>query len=177
MIDIRADFSGAEKKMQALFRLEGATKRLLTKALGETIRRAQYNASRSILTARTGHLKRNIGGKVQEVQPGLFEISIGTGNLIGKTEVKYAAIHEFGGEIKAKRYWRVHTSGFGREGKFVKKLCFKTRDGKWHMVDKVRIPARHWLSRSIQESEGYFRSALAPQSMLREINWPDTRED
>jgi len=173
---IQADFSGADKKMQALFRMPGATKKALTGAMGETVKRAQRNVTNSILRVRTGHLKRNIGGQVKTIGEGLFEVGIGTGNLIGKTKVKYAAIHEFGGEIKAKRYWRVHTSGFGREGKFVKKLCFKTRDGKWHMVDKVRIPARYWLSRSIQESEGYFMQALSPKNLLREMDYPE-RED
>jgi phage gpG-like protein len=175
-VTIKADFSGADKKMQALFRMEGATKKALTAAMGMTVKRAKYNATRSILTAKTGHLGKNIGGEVKEPAKGFFEVGIGTGNLIGRTEVKYAAIHEFGGTITAKRYWKTHTRGFGLEPRYIKKLCFKTRDDKWHMVDKVTIPARHWLSRSIQESEGYFMQALSPKNLLREMDYPE-RED
>lgn len=180
---ITADFTGANRKMQALFRMEGATKKALTGAMGRTIKRAQYNVSNSILRTQTGHLKRNIGGQVKELEKGLFEVGIGTGNLIGRDKVIYASVHEFGKTIKAKNYWqpgrystKKRTSGFGLERKFIKKLCFKTKDGKWHMVDKVTIPARHWLSRSIQESEGYFTQALSPKNLLREMDYPE-RED
>ena len=87
---IKADFSGADKKMKALFRMEGATKKALTTAMGLTVKRAQQNVTNSILRVGTGHLKRNIGGEVKETSKGIFAVAIGTGNLIGRKEVKYA---------------------------------------------------------------------------------------
>jgi len=44
--------------------------------------------------------------------------------------VEYAAIHEYGGEIKARN---------------VKYLRFRTFDGAWHSVRKVTMPARSYL--------------------------------
>lgn len=46
------------------------------------------------------------------------------------TNVVYAAIHEFGGTIRAK------AGGW---------LRFKTRDGQWHTVKEVTIPARPYM--------------------------------
>jgi hypothetical protein len=169
-LSITADFSGADKKMQALFRLEGGTKKALTGAMGLTVKRAQQNVTNSILRVGTGHLKRNIGGQVKADGKGWFEVSIGTGNLIGRTEVIYASVHEFGAVIRAKRapYLWFPIGGVGPwRGKSAK---------RWVKVKQVTIPARHWLSRSIQESEGYFMQALAPKNLLREMGYPE-RED
>jgi phage gpG-like protein len=181
MIDMKVDFTGADKKMQALFRLEGATKKQLTTALGQTIKHTQRNVTNSILRVRTGHLKRNIGGHVSETTPGIFETSIGTGNLIGRTEVIYASVHEFGATITPKHGKWLRFPIMGRGQVFTKgflatgggKATRTVRSANWVTVAKVVIPARHWLSRSIQESEGYFRSALAPRQMLHEMGWPD----
>lgn len=49
----------------------------------------------------------------------------------------YARIHEFGGIIKPVR---------------AKWLRFKTRDGSWHMVKQVKIPARKYFSKSIKQA-------------------------
>lgn len=164
---IQVDFSGADKKMKALFRMEGVTKKALTGAMTSTIRHAQQNVTNNILRVQTGHLRRNIGGKVLQLSSGLFEVSVGTGNLIGRTEVKYASVHEFGAVIRAKRakYLCFPVGGVGPwRGKSAK---------RWVKVKQVTIPARHWLSRSIQESEGYFMQALSPRNLLREMDWPD----
>jgi phage gpG-like protein len=169
-LTIKADFSGADKKMQALFRMEGATKKALTAAMASTVRRAQQNVTNSILRVQTGHLKRNIGGQVKETTKGFFEVGIGTGNLVGRTQVIYASVHEFGATIRAKRfpYLCFPISGVGPwRGKSAK---------RWVKVKQVTIPARHWLSRSIQESEGYFMQALSPKNLLREMDYPE-RED
>jgi phage gpG-like protein len=64
---------------------------------------------------------------------------------IGKTvtgrvgsPVVYAAIHEYGGVIKAK------------SGKF---LVFQI-DGKWIRTKQVTIPKRQWLSKSVEDVKG-----------------------
>lgn len=164
---LEANFDGAKKKMQALFRMEGATKKALTGAMGLTVKRAQQNVTNSILNVRTGHLKRNIGGLVKETGGGLFEVWIGTGNYIGRDQVIYASVHETGMVITPKK------------GKWLRFPIMAKRGGTsmkgahWVTVARVTIPPRHWLSRSIAESDGYFRSALAPKSLLREMGFAD----
>lgn len=60
------------------------------------------------------------------------EVRVVGDKIIGEfgSNVEYAAIHEFGGEIKAKN---------------VKFLRFRTFDGAWHSVKKVTMPARPYL--------------------------------
>jgi phage gpG-like protein len=50
------------------------------------------------------------------------------------TNLVYGRIHELGGDITAKK---------------AKALRFKTADGKWHTVKKVRIPKRPYLRPSL----------------------------
>ena len=54
------------------------------------------------------------------------------------TPVVHAAIHEYGGVIKA------HGGGF---------LTFQTKDGTWHRVRSVNMPARPYLRPAVDEHE------------------------
>lgn len=82
----------------------------------------QANAQRNIRTQgliEEGRLRASIA--VIRLASMLFSIG---------TNVIYAAIHEFGGTIRAKA------------GKW---LRFKTKDGQWHTVKEVTIPARPYM--------------------------------
>lgn len=74
----------------------------------------------------------------------------GTGVIgIGPRNVIYAAIHEFGGVIRARE---------------AKALRFKTDDGAWHTVKSVTIPARPYarpaLDEHVQEVEDAIAAAI-----------------
>lgn len=56
--------------------------------------------------------------------------------FVGVRGVVYAAIHEFGGIIRA------------RSGGL---LVFETEDGVWHAVPQVRIPQRSYIRRSMED--------------------------
>lgn len=56
--------------------------------------------------------------------------------VVGVFNLVYAAIHEFGGVIKAKG------SGY---------LRFKTKDGYWHTVKEVVMPARPYVRPAFDE--------------------------
>ena len=136
---IQADFTGADKKTAMLVKIPAATKRYLTKAGTEIVKRMKINVSRGILGGRafrrTGQFARNIGMKVITTAEAKFELIAGTGVGTAKSVI-YASVHEFGMVIRAKK---------------AKYLHFRTADGRWHMVKQVTIPARHPLERSVGE--------------------------
>ena len=104
-------------------------------------------ASRAINTSLMvahGKVKDNLTNKILKVDSGTLRdrFHIKASNikkLIGILGINliYALIHDVGGIIKAKR---------------AKFLVFKTRDGNWHSVKQVRIPARKYFSKSINQS-------------------------
>ena len=61
------------------------------------------------------------------------------------TNVKYAPMHEYGGVVKAKN------------GKW---LTFQTRDGSWHRVASVHIPARPFVRPAVDEHKGDVSQAV-----------------
>lgn len=71
----------------------------------------------------TGSLSRSIQSEVMAANVARFVIEIAT-NLI------YAAVQEFGGTIRAKN---------------APYLVFKTKDGSWHSVKEVTIPAHPYM--------------------------------
>jgi len=88
-------------------------------------RQAKHNLSGGRLRARTGRLRGSVRTEVHG-----DEARIGS-------NVVYAAIHEFGGEIVPKRASALH---------------FQTSDGHWVTTQRVHMPARHWLSSALEES-------------------------
>lgn len=61
------------------------------------------------------------------------------------TNIVYAAIHEFGGIIKPRTK---------------KALTFKTKDGRWHTVQRVVMPARPYMRPAVQKSAAKIEAAL-----------------
>lgn len=105
------------------------------------------------LTARTTRLIRSIspqGG----ARPGgigsseqIREIREFGNRFIGRfgSRVPYAAIHEFGGTIRAKNK---------------KYLRFRTFDGSWHTSKKVTIPARPFITPAARDEEQRIASMI-----------------
>jgi len=108
-----------------------------TTALREVGRTVANQAKRNVtgggsaadrLNVRGGDLRASIGSEIKT--PGLG------GTVVVGAATKYAAIHEFGGVIRAKNK---------------PYLMFQTRDGAWHKVKEVRIPARPYLQPAIDD--------------------------
>lgn len=57
---------------------------------------------------------------------------------VGSKGVVYAAIHEYGGIIRARR---------------APYLVFRTYDGRWHRVKKVRMPARPYARPALKKEQ------------------------
>jgi HK97 gp10 family phage protein len=142
--------------------------RLSAAAAGEALENALVTGALKIVNAAqekapwlTGNLRRSIhvGGHADEsLSVGLsqniatraYEGTEGTdigGNkhsrtkatvLVG-TNVEYAKIQEYGGTIKAKN---------------APYLRFRTKDGSWHTVKSVQIPAHPYLRPALDEKKG-----------------------
>ena len=104
----------------------------------------------------TSLVKRKLSGEVLKVRTGRLRRSIHpewefrrgwSGATVG-TNVEYAAIHEFGGDIVPKR---------------APALLFKV-DGRWVRTQRVRMPERSFLRSALREMEpeieGQLRAAV-----------------
>jgi phage gpG-like protein len=86
----------------------------------------------------TGNLINSIHKSPAVVSDTHAEVNVGT-NVI------YAAIHEFGGVIKAKK---------------AKALRFKTKDGNWVFTKSVTIPARPYMRPAVDVGRGRIKQAV-----------------
>jgi HK97 gp10 family phage protein len=86
------------------------------------------------------------GNLMKSVQPGTLMIFQGSGEITVGTNVVYAAIHEFGGIIRARK---------------AKALRFKTKDGKWHTVKSVTMPARPYMRPAIDLGKARILRAMS----------------
>lgn len=84
----------------------------------------------------TGNLRASVAAEPE----GSNAVTIGPRNVI------YAAIHEFGGVIRAVK---------------AKALRFKTKDGAWHTVKSVTIPARPYARPALDEHMQEVEDAIA----------------
>lgn len=108
---------------------EGVTQAL--KAGGNVIRAKSELKCRAVLNKNPmGNLANSI--QVQEPVVGRGQAYIDVG-----TNVEYAAIHEFGGVIKARN---------------APALVFQTLDGAWHRTKSVHIPARPYMRPALDET-------------------------
>ena len=90
------------------------------------------NLSGTVLKVRTGSLRRAWARQPQVAGGGAsWEANVGS-NLV------YAAIHEFGGEIRPVR---------------ARFLQFKADDGRWVRTRLVTMPARRYASLAVAETE------------------------
>ena len=90
-------------------------------------------SSSTMLNVRTGRLRSSISA----VMVGHHAVKVGT-------NVVYAHIHEEGGMIFATKTLPGSTTGR-------RWMRFKTPDGQWHTVDRVRIPARPYLGPALEK--------------------------
>jgi phage gpG-like protein len=98
-------------------------------------RRMKENVTKQNLID-TGNLKASIAAEPE----GSNAVGIGPRNVI------YAAIHEFGGVIRAVK---------------AKALRFQTEDGAWHTVQAVTIPARPYARPALDEHVPEVEDAIA----------------
>jgi len=84
----------------------------------------------------TGNLRASVSAEPE----GTGAVTIGPRNVI------YAAIHEFGGVIRAVK---------------AKALRFRTEDGAWHTVKAVTIPARPYARPALDEHMPEVEDAIA----------------
>lgn len=98
-------------------------------------RRMKENVTKQNLID-TGNLKASISAEPE----GSGAVTIGPRNVI------YAAIHEFGGVIRAVK---------------AKALRFRTEDGAWHTVKAVTIPARPYARPALDEHVQEVEEAIA----------------
>jgi len=116
------------------------------KRVAKAVPKQAADAGNKALIVVDREVKKNITNNILKVgQTGTLRRSwvinrLTPQKLFGKIGIRlvYAAIHEFGGVIKAKR---------------AKYLRFKTRDGSWHSVKQVRIPARKYFSKAIKQAK------------------------
>jgi phage gpG-like protein len=113
---------------------------------------AQRNYGKNGLRVRTGHLKQSI--RFKALTSGVMLGVMGTAG--DNANVKYAAIHEFGGTITAKN---------------ADSLRFQI-NGEWIMVKSVTIPRRPYISPAMDYLKGQigkdfhkvFRSSILGKS-------------
>ena len=132
-------FRGAIPNMES-----GVQKTVMELALKLTANVKGEKLSGQVLHVRTGNLRRSIHPE-WDMRPNY------AGAIVG-TDEKYAAIHEYGGEIvpKDKPY-----------------LVFKIGD-QWIRTKKVTMPERSFLRSAIKEMAPEIRETLE-KSVLREL--------
>jgi len=106
------------------------------------------------LTARTTRLIRSLSSQGGARPAGIGsseqirEISEFGNRFVGRfgSKVPWAAIHEFGGVIRAKNKMY---------------LRFRTFDGSWHTIKKVNMPARPYLAPAARDEEPRIANMIA----------------
>lgn len=118
------------KKLQSVAKkLPKGSADAINKSLIEINNKISSNLTGKILKIgpdRGGTLRRSYN--IRQAKPKKLSGMIGS-------KLIYAKIHEYGGIIRVKR---------------AKYLRFKTRDGLWHSVKQVKIPARKYFSKSVE---------------------------
>lgn len=170
------------KRMKKLKNVDKPIFRQMSSWSAKTVQRIKRNLRGGVLKVGTGHLWRNVGFKVRS-DTKVIKSEIGTGIPPQKT-VKYARIQEKGGKIKPKKAKMLTIPLPGIKGKaanYPNSFIIKSKKGNVLIVEKsgkglrplfvlkkeVTIPARHWLSGSIAESEPLLRRMMKPEEILK----------
>lgn len=149
MVTVRVD---GDRQLKIYFRglsanMKPALRRAVRASLLLLRRSIQEKLSGRVLRVGTGDLKGSVS---TEMFPG-NEL----GGRVGPNKV-YAAIHEFGGIIRAKRakylHFRIHTSTRIRSKSGKKRLKTGVREYSWAKVKQVTIPARPYVEPSFKEN-------------------------
>lgn len=124
---IKVDDHQVRLKLNDLYRTTPKLSRILMGRLGEAVvsRTVKHKLSGQVLKRKTGTLANSINVRL-----------LNDWTAIVGTNVKYAAIHEFGGTILPKNK---------------KMLSWKLPDGKWAFAKKVVMPARPFLGPAMNE--------------------------
>ena len=91
-------------------------------------------------------------GETADLQKSITnEVKSESGEIVGRigSNVVYAAIQEYGGVIRARNKPYLH---------------FKTKDGKWHKVKSVTIPAQPYLRPAILDNKDQITTKLGGSS-------------
>jgi len=121
-----AEIPGMRHLAGKIDKAQAALKAELPRALLRAGHVVAGQAQRNVSGPRPGHL----GVVTNRLRSSISAVKIAPLSVKVGTNVVYAAIHEFGGEILPKR------SAF---------LRFKTSDGEWHAVRRVDMPARPYM--------------------------------
>ena len=184
-VDVKADFTGAIKKTMALQNLPRATRfqlntwgGLFVKYLKQTATKGRY-VGKYRGGRRTGQLARGIRKKVFTAGD-IYRLEVGT------VDVKYARILEKGGTIRPtrKQYLTVplgRTKGSASD--YPDAFIIKSKKGNLLIVEKVgkrqrlkplfvlkkqvRIPAFHWLEKSVRDRKGKLDSMLSKSRLYK----------
>jgi phage gpG-like protein len=185
-IKFEADLTGARWKVSRMMGLPFLLRKRLTAWAAETTKMAKVNVRGKYLNVRTGQLWRNIAFKLVESSEGTVGVAIGTGPDVGTNPVKYASIHEHGGTITAKRtkYLTIPFPGvkgvarnfdntFVITSKTGKKIMFQRMGKKirplFTLRKEVKIPARHWLSQTINGQRMDLDRRMDPVTIIPEL--------
>lgn len=182
---ITVDTDKAYRKIRKLKNMDRAVRYQMNLWGGRTVKRIIRNISGRILKTRTGQLRRSVAFRSLKV--GTKEkIEIGTG--IRGRSVKYARIHEKGGKIRAKRAKMLTIPLPGVKGmarNYPNAFIITSKKGNVLLVERkgktgirplfklqkeVDIPARNWLSDSIEETKPQLFRFLKPSELIRVMN-------
>lgn len=119
-------------------RLRNDELRSLGHRIGSKLQREMVTNNRAQLRVRTGNLINSLQYKLTDRKDGI-DIEAGSYN------VKYAAIHEYGGVIRARRaqYLKFFIPGVG-----------------WRMAKQVTIPARPYIRPAFADSREYIMNLI-----------------
>lgn len=184
-IDSKIEMKGAIKKTKTLKNIPKATKFQLTSWGGQFVKylkqiavKGRYVGKYKGGRRRTGQLARGIRQKVF-VSGEVYRLEVGTSG------VKYARILEKGGIIRPtrKQYLTIPLGGTqGTARDYPNAFIIKSKKGNLLIVEKVgkdklkplfalkkqvRIPAFHWLEKSVRDRKGKLDSMLAKPRVLK----------
>jgi len=192
------DTSKADLRTYRWLLLPNVVRRRFNAYAAAVVLRAQRNVAGSILGFYRGRrptrqLARNISFRSWMAADKVYG-EIGTG-IPPKHEIKYAAIHEFGGTIRPRtaKFLTIPFPGVqGQARNYGDTEVVKTMSGKLLIIQKtgrgfaplfllvkeVRMPARRWLSRSMDEESMMLRRIFDPPELQRAIEFGEGgRED
>lgn len=180
----KIDTKEAQKRLKKYGKMEIPIYYQLQKWTGKTIKKIIRNISGPILNTRSGQLRRSITGKAFK---GKIAKSIVGSGILGRRPVKYAKIHEHGGKITPKKaqFLTIPLGGVkGKASNFPGAFVIKSKQGNLLLVQKtgrgikplfllrkeVNIPARHWLSDSIDQMKPELYKSLKPIEILKVLD-------
>jgi hydrogenase maturation factor HypE len=178
-----------QRKLNALKTMNRPLVRRMTGYGAAVVKAAIRNVSGTILGQyrsgrKSGELRRNISQRTTDMG-GSIQTVIGTG-IPPTKEVVYARIHEEGGIIKAKKkYLTIPFPGIHlRARDYPNTAVITSKAGNKIMIQniagqgfkplfllkpEVNIPARYWLSRTMDECSVDLKQALNPQEIIKEM--------